>query len=158
MPTQSSNVPRRLQSAVALAMLLCGTWCDAQVPASAPDVSAQMVSDPRLTRDLRSATAGSVGERCEALKRMGEYWSRKRIGPGRFTDLPAVTPRPAAKAIPAVDLVAIATLLAAAIADSRHEVREAAAICLCDAPRASPAVNAAIAMALITVTDLRRFW
>ena len=120
--------------------------CGEQAPVQ--DASTSAVSDPQLSRDLKSATDGSVSDRCSALKRIGEYWSPRRVVRGGFTDLPDESPQPAAKPISMADIEAIAKVLQAAIADSHHEVREAAAICLCNAPRPSPAVNSAIAVAL----------
>jgi hypothetical protein len=147
-PSLSERFSTGLQYTVALGFLFCGAGCGTQEAAPVPNTSALTVSDPQLSLDLKSAMAGGIGDRCAALEQMGEYWSQKGVIPGGFSDLPVETPQPDPQPIPEGDIEAIATVLQAAITDSYHDVREAAAIALSRAPQPSAAVNAAIAVAL----------
>lgn len=147
-PSLSERFSTGLQYTVALGFLFCGAGCGTQEAAPVPNTSALTVSDPQLSLDLKSAMAGGIGDRCATLEQMGEYWSQKGVIPGGFSDLPVETPQPDPQPIPEGDIEAIATVLQAAITDSYHDVREAAAIALSRAPQPSAAVNAAIAVAL----------
>ena len=122
--------------------------CDAPQSSPAPTDSVVTVSDPQLAIDLKLLSTGTTGDRCEALKRMTHYWERRQSVSAGFSDLPVKSAAPESETVPKNDIEAIATAVQTAIADTDHEVREAAAICLCSTPEPTPAVNAAIAIAL----------
>lgn len=128
--------------------VVSATGCDATDSQPASTLSAETVSDPQLALDLKLLSTGTAGERCESLERMTRYWEcRPRVLAG-FSDLPIESNGLEPKSVPKDDIEAIATALQTAISDPDHEVRKAAAICLCSAPEPSPAVNAAITVAL----------
>jgi hypothetical protein len=106
------------------------------------------ITDARLIGELKKATRGAPNNRCRALEWMSEYWSVNRVQPAGFSDLPVEVKQPETRQIPDSELEAIATVLQSALTHANHDVRKEAAICLCNAPRQSPAVDAAVAVAL----------
>ena len=134
----------------------CGDTETKSVPANAsPSSSAEVVAlpepeitDAKLSDDLVKVTTGSASVRCEALKRLAEYWSIKRVQPRGFSDLPVDVKQPDTNHIPDGEVEAIATALKSALIHADDRVRKEAAICLCNAPRQSPAVDTAVAVAL----------
>ncbi|MDB5336830.1 MAG: Secreted protein, partial [Planctomycetaceae bacterium] len=133
---------------IAISFMFCTGGCGAQDARPVPIAAVPKMSSAQLARDLTAATHGSVSDRCAALRQLGNDWSRKRKIPGGFSDVPIEKPEPEAPAIQAGDIEAIAIVLQTALADSHHEIREAASICLARAPHPSPAIGAAIAVAL----------
>ncbi|MBS0265918.1 MAG: hypothetical protein JSS02_28565 [Planctomycetes bacterium] len=106
------------------------------------------VARAQLADDLKMSTSGSIGDRRQALERLSHYWSPRQFARTGFSDLPVEPPHSSARSVPAGDVDAIATVLQAAIADTHDGVREAAAICLSNAPEPRKSVAAAIAIAL----------
>ncbi len=133
----------RLFWAVVLSAQLMLIGCNTESP---PTPSVGVLPEPGL--DKPAALPARVVAKCKTLNEMAERWSVKRSVAGGFSDLPVDVPQPPAQAISDEEIEKIAAEVREALADPHHEVRKAAAICLCHAPRPSPGVDAAIDVAL----------
>lgn len=124
----------------------CGPGPSPRAPAAKAPVPTNV--SPALAKVLKAATEGSEADRCVALERLKGRWAPRRTVPEGFSDLPVPAVPLVSPPVPDGDIEAIATVLQSALRDPSPEIRKVAALCLCSAPRMSPAVEGAIAAGL----------
>lgn len=135
--------PLWLLWALALGAQFVLMGCSSESP---PVPTVSVLPEPGLDKQI--ALPARVVARCKTLNVMAERWSIKRSVAGGFSDVPVDVPQPPAQSISDDEIEKIAAEVRESLADPHHEVRKAAAICLCHAPRPLPGVAAAIDAAL----------
>ncbi|MGB7344471.1 MAG: hypothetical protein WBD20_09680 [Pirellulaceae bacterium] len=119
-------------AAILLCLVFVGT-AEAQTPTDLPGMIAYAKSD-------------EDSDRIHAFQLLGKYWDqRPRTASAGFSDTPVEAEAPVPKE-PATEeqIDAIASAIKAGMTDDNPDVRKAAAIALCSAPRSSKAVMSAV--------------